>query len=40
MLSDAISVENVPSFQIAIVSDIYNIYFFLTCANTTLRGQA
>ncbi len=39
LLSDAISVENVPSLQIATINDIYNIYICLTCANTPLKTQ-
>jgi hypothetical protein len=34
-LSNAISIEIVPSFQIAITGDSNNMYCFLACVNTT-----
>jgi hypothetical protein len=36
-LSDAISIEILPSFQIATAGDSDNVYCFLACVNTTLE---
>jgi hypothetical protein len=39
LLSDAISIEILPSFQIATAGDRDNIQCFLACVNTTLESN-